>query len=76
MSYSGYDIEDASIQVQVAIGGARDAVGALELAHSLGFANVNVACIQSRASIDRGFGRCIVLRKHTTSLRKYANITR
>lgn len=43
MSYSAYDIEDASIL--------------------------------NRGSIDRGFGRCLVLRKHQTSLRKYPNGT-
>lgn len=29
----------------------------------------------NRASLDRGFGRCIVLRKMGTSLKKYANRT-
>lgn len=29
----------------------------------------------NRASLDRGFGRCIVLRKYGTSLKKYANRT-
>ncbi|KAL0488000.1 DNA-directed RNA polymerase III subunit RPC2 [Acrasis kona] len=43
MSYSGYDIEDASI--------------------------IN------KASIDRGYGRCIVLKKYSTALRKYNNAT-
>src|SRR5690606_27148333 len=43
MSYSGYDIEDATI--------------------------IN------KASIDRGFGRCIVLRKYVAELRKYPNQT-
>jgi DNA-directed RNA polymerase III subunit RPC2 len=40
MAYSGYDIEDASIQ--------------------------------NKASLDRGYGRCIVLRKYVTELKKYA----
>ncbi len=39
MSYSGYDIEDATI--------------------------IN------RASLDRGYGRCIIYKKFCTSLRKY-----
>jgi DNA-directed RNA polymerase III subunit RPC2 len=43
MSYSGYDIEDASI--------------------------IN------KASIDRGYGRCIVLKKYATPMRRYANLT-
>ena len=29
----------------------------------------------NRASLDRGFGRCIVLRKYGTSMKKYANRT-
>jgi DNA-directed RNA polymerase III subunit RPC2 len=29
----------------------------------------------NRASLDRGFGRCIVLKKSQTVLRKYANRT-
>jgi DNA-directed RNA polymerase beta subunit len=41
MSFSGYDIEDATI--------------------------IN------KASIDRGYGRCIVLKKYVTQLRRYAN---
>lgn len=41
MSYSGFDIEDASIL--------------------------------NKASLDRGFGRCMVLRKFQTSLRRYPN---
>lgn len=43
MSYSGYDIEDASIL--------------------------------NRYSVDRGFGRCMVMKKFGTSVRKYANQT-
>eukprot|EP00590_Aulacoseira_subarctica_P012306 CAMPEP_0172419888 /NCGR_PEP_ID=MMETSP1064-20121228/6276_1 /TAXON_ID=202472 /ORGANISM="Aulacoseira subarctica , Strain CCAP 1002/5" /LENGTH=1336 /DNA_ID=CAMNT_0013159575 /DNA_START=27 /DNA_END=4037 /DNA_ORIENTATION=+ len=43
MSYSGYDIEDATIL--------------------------------NKASIDRGFGRCMVLKKQQTSVRRYANGT-
>ena len=29
----------------------------------------------NRASLDRGFGRCVVLRKHGATLKKYANRT-
>jgi len=43
MSYSGYDIEDASIL--------------------------------NKASLDRGFGRCIVLKKNVTSVKRYPNQT-
>ena len=43
MSYSGYDIEDASIL--------------------------------NKYSVDRGFGRCFVMKKFTTNIRKYANQT-
>jgi len=41
MSYSGYDIEDASIW--------------------------------NKASLDRGFGRALYIRRHQTSLQDYAN---
>lgn len=43
MSYSGYDIEDATIQ--------------------------------NKASIDRGYGRCMVMRKYVAELKKYPNNT-
>jgi DNA-directed RNA polymerase III subunit RPC2 len=43
MSYSGYDIEDASVL--------------------------------NKASLDRGFGRCIVLKKNVTSVKRYPNQT-
>ena len=43
MSYSGYDIEDASVL--------------------------------NRASLDRGFGRCTVLKKSVTSIKRYGNHT-
>ncbi|KAL0229383.1 hypothetical protein GEMRC1_014000 [Eukaryota sp. GEM-RC1] len=33
--------------------------------------DIEDALILNRASIDRGYGRCIVLKKETTSLRKY-----
>ena len=29
----------------------------------------------NRASLDRGFGRCVVLRKHSATLKKYPNRT-
>lgn len=41
MSYSGYDIEDATIL--------------------------------NKAGLDRGFGRCVVVRKNVTYIKKYAN---
>jgi DNA-directed RNA polymerase III subunit RPC2 len=41
MSYSGYDIEDATVQ--------------------------------NKASLDRGFGRCMVTRKHVAHVKKYTN---
>eukprot|EP01045_Picozoa_sp_COSAG04_P051616 COSAG04_NODE_21564_length_371_cov_0.897059_1_plen_123_part_11 len=43
MSYSGYDIEDASIL--------------------------------NKAALDRGYGRCIVLKKQNTPIKKYTNGT-
>lgn len=36
---------------------------------------VEDAIILNKASIDRGFGRCMVLRKHQTSVRRYPNGT-
>lgn len=35
--------------------------------------DIEDAVILNKASIDRGFGRCMVLRKHQTSVRRYAN---
>lgn len=43
MSYSGYDIEDASIL--------------------------------NKAGLDRGYGRCIVLKRQSTAIKKYTNGT-
>lgn len=37
--------------------------------------DIEDAIVMNRASLDRGFGRCIVLRKYGTSLKKYANRT-
>uniref|UniRef100_A0A7S2YIK7 DNA-directed RNA polymerase III subunit RPC2 n=1 Tax=Entomoneis paludosa TaxID=265537 RepID=A0A7S2YIK7_9STRA len=37
--------------------------------------DIEDAIILNKASIDRGFGRCMVLRKHQTSVRRYANGT-
>lgn len=34
------------------------------------------AIVMNKAAIDRGFGRCIILRKHRTSVRRYPNGTR
>mmetsp|Transcript_4278 Transcript_4278/g.8185 ORF Transcript_4278/g.8185 Transcript_4278/m.8185 type:complete len:1346 (+) Transcript_4278:111-4148(+) len=35
--------------------------------------DIEDAVVLNKASIDRGFGRCMVLRKHQTSVRRYAN---
>jgi len=35
--------------------------------------DIEDAIVLNKASIDRGFGRCLVLRKHQTSVRRYAN---
>ncbi|KAL7569046.1 hypothetical protein ACA910_021324, partial [Epithemia clementina (nom. ined.)] len=37
--------------------------------------DIEDAIILNKAAIDRGFGRCMVLRKHQTSVRRYANGT-
>lgn len=37
--------------------------------------DIEDAVILNKASVDRGFGRCMVLRKHQTSVRRYANGT-
>lgn len=35
--------------------------------------DIEDAIVMNRSSLDRGFGRCIVLRKYAASLKKYAN---
>ena len=35
--------------------------------------DIEDAIVMNRASLDRGFGRCIVLKKTSVPLRKYAN---
>lgn len=35
--------------------------------------DIEDAVILNKASIDRGFGRCMLLKKHQTSIRRYAN---
>jgi DNA-directed RNA polymerase III subunit RPC2 len=35
--------------------------------------DIEDAVVLNKAAIDRGFGRCMVLRKHQTSIRRYAN---
>ena len=37
--------------------------------------DIEDAVVLNKSSIDRGFGRCMVLRKHQTSIRRYANGT-
>ncbi len=37
--------------------------------------DIEDSVILNRGSIDRGFGRCIVLKKFATSIRKYPNGT-
>jgi DNA-directed RNA polymerase III subunit RPC2 len=37
--------------------------------------DIEDSIILNKASIDRGFGRCMVLRKHQTSIRRYPNGT-
>jgi len=37
--------------------------------------DIEDALVMSRASLDRGFGRCTVIRKHGASIKKYANRT-
>ena len=37
--------------------------------------DIEDAVILNKASVDRGFGRCMVLKKHQTSVRRYANMT-
>lgn len=37
--------------------------------------DIEDAVVLNKAAIDRGFGRCMVLRKHQTSVRRYANGT-
>jgi hypothetical protein len=37
--------------------------------------DIEDAIVMNRSSLDRGFGRCIVLKKSSTVLRKYANRT-
>jgi DNA-directed RNA polymerase III subunit RPC2 len=37
--------------------------------------DIEDAVIVNKASLDRGFGRCLVMRKHVAQLRTYANQT-
>ena len=42
--------------------------------HPKGY-DIEDALVMNSASLDRGFGRCTVLKKHAAVLRKYANRT-
>ena len=35
--------------------------------------DIEDAIVLNKASVDRGFGRCIALRKNTTIMKKYKN---
>lgn len=37
--------------------------------------DIEDAIVLNKASVDRGYGRCIVLRKYSTTIRRYANQT-
>jgi len=37
--------------------------------------DIEDAVVLNRASVDRGFGRCVVLRKHSSTMRRYPNHT-
>eukprot|EP00170_Pyropia_yezoensis_P007864 contig_32474_g7889 len=37
--------------------------------------DIEDAVVLNRASVDRGFGRCVVLRKHASTMRRYPNNT-
>lgn len=74
MSYSGYDIEDALIQNRVSLivpHGAQHCLCPARLR------SLTVCPDHSmlQASLDRGYGRCQVLRKNAALIRKYSNGT-
>jgi DNA-directed RNA polymerase III subunit RPC2 len=37
--------------------------------------DIEDAIVMNKSSLDRGFGRCIVIRRYATQLKKYANRT-
>ena len=69
MSYSGYDIEDAVILNKVHIFN-------FSSAKSQHVTNKRVNhLIIAQASLDRGYGRCLVYRNQKATLKRYANQT-
>ena len=46
----------------------------ISLVLSAGY-DIEDAIVMNKSSLDRGFGRCVVLRKHGATLKKYKNRT-
>lgn len=67
MSYSGYDSKCQHDIVSFS--------GCCIVLNGIALCIVEDAVILNKAAIDRGFGRCMVLKKHQTSVRRYANGT-
>lgn len=66
MSYSGYDSKSATRCFYLNL---------VLFSNLTMIPSVEDAIILNKAAIDRGFGRCMVLRKHQSSVRRYANGT-